>query len=549
MRAGVYLLILMAAAIPAAAQKWVRARLGSFESISDDGRNSAVQALSQFEQFRFALGSAMGQTELRLDPPLRIVVFKNDRELAASGCTGLQQGRERLTACATAEGQLPASLLRTLTRKLLEENFAALPTPMETALVSFFSTVQSSAVHVTWGAPPPAAERTRDWAFLARLITQADTAGRAHIYLHNLSRGMEIPAAIRSMGEDPAKLNSDVDRYFAAGVFTSGRAPSRPLNPDRDFNTTVLTSDEGELARADLLGKDAAMRYEGLLKAGKQVIPANEGLALLAIRAGTPEKARPFIDAARSAGTRNVTALTAFAQVEKDDERAIAILREALGFDPKYALAHWVLGERFSEARRRLGEWKQAIALDARNFQWAEKYALLCEAEKYYAEAGRAWVVAAQAAPDLAKRNEYLARRGEIEGLRLADEDAIRKADAVEKAAEIEKLKAEAREEVRRLEARANQTPLAGDQAAAAVEWWDETGDKITGTLLKINCLRHEFQLELKDDKGVTKKLMIRDRGKIAVTGGEMTFTCGVQKLRSVTVTSRAGEVTAIELK
>ena len=146
-------------------------------------------------------------------------------------------------------------------------------------------------------------------------------------------------------------------------------------------------------------------------------------------------------------------------------------------------------------------------------------------------------------------RDEYLARRGQIEGLRLADEDAIRKADAVEKAAEIEKLKAEAREEVRRLEARANKTPLAGDQAAAAVEWWDETGDKMTGTLLKINCLGREFQLELKDEKGVTKKLMIRDRGKIAVTGGEMTFSCGVQKPRSVTVTSRAGEVTAIELK
>jgi len=57
--------------------RWIKARLGSFEAISDDGRRSATQALSQFEQFSFALGTVMGQAELRLDPPLRIIVFKN----------------------------------------------------------------------------------------------------------------------------------------------------------------------------------------------------------------------------------------------------------------------------------------------------------------------------------------------------------------------------------------------------------------------------------------------------------------------------------------
>src|SRR5271154_4025330 len=57
--------------------RWIKARLGSFEAISDDGRRSATQALSQFEQFSYALGSAMGQPDLTLDPPLLIIVFKN----------------------------------------------------------------------------------------------------------------------------------------------------------------------------------------------------------------------------------------------------------------------------------------------------------------------------------------------------------------------------------------------------------------------------------------------------------------------------------------
>src|ERR1700733_15449638 len=76
--------------------RWIKARLGSFEAISDDGRRSATQALSQFEQFSFALGSVMGQPDLRLDPPLRIIVFKNAQELRAQCPPALVVGRDML---------------------------------------------------------------------------------------------------------------------------------------------------------------------------------------------------------------------------------------------------------------------------------------------------------------------------------------------------------------------------------------------------------------------------------------------------------------------
>src|ERR1700733_6934 len=69
--------------------RWIKARLGSFEAISDDGRRSATQALSQFEQFSFALGSAMGQPDLKLDPPLRIIVFKDAQAMRAQCPPGL----------------------------------------------------------------------------------------------------------------------------------------------------------------------------------------------------------------------------------------------------------------------------------------------------------------------------------------------------------------------------------------------------------------------------------------------------------------------------
>ncbi len=170
-------------------------------------------------------------------------------------------GRDHLMACAVAGGQLPANIVGELTRRLLEANFTGIPPAIEKALEAFFSTVESNAVHVTWGAPPPAAERTRDWAMLHRLITQTDTAGRAHIFLHNLATGMDMTGAIRSLGEEPQKFNADIDRYLAAGNFQAVQAPNRPLSPDRDFVTGVLTPDDGQLIRADLLGPDAAEGY------------------------------------------------------------------------------------------------------------------------------------------------------------------------------------------------------------------------------------------------------------------------------------------------
>jgi len=184
-----------------------------FEAITDNGRDSALQALSQCEQFRYALGSAMGQSDLRLNPPLRILVFHDAKDMAAAGCeAGIHMGRDHLMACSVASGQLPAAMVKELTERLLRGNFSGIPPATEKALETFFSTVESNAVHVTWGAPPPLAERTRDWALLHRLITQPDMSGRAHIYLHNVAMGMDSKGAIRSLGEDPAKFNAEVDR-------------------------------------------------------------------------------------------------------------------------------------------------------------------------------------------------------------------------------------------------------------------------------------------------------------------------------------------------
>jgi hypothetical protein len=555
--------ILAAAFLPSPARadgQWIKARLGSFETISDNGRRSAIQALSQFEQFRFALGTAMGKPDLKLDPPLRIVVFKNAQEMPPA-CTGLLTGRDHLMACVAGQegkdNQLPAQLVRQLTVRLLEENFSNLPIPIERALETFFSTVQSNSVHVTWGAPPPHDERTRDWALLHMLITQPEYSGRAHIYLHNLANGMDSNGAIRSLSEDPAKFNAAVDAYYIAGDFKGTVAPNRALNTERDFSTTGLTSDEGQLMRADLLMLGSTAIYQSLLESGKHAAEDNEGLAILAMRAGNTEQARHYMEAARTAGTQNFIALTSYGSLEKDPERAIAMLKEALTLDPKYAEAHWALGEKISDKPRRMMEWKQAVALAPRNYQWWEQYAQLCIDQKQYAEAGRAWLAAAQAAPDIQHKEQYLASRGQIDQLRLDDEAAVRRREAAARAAEIDRLKNQARKELADLEARANAKPLSKEELARTVDWTDIHGSaKLTGTLVKIQCVARQFQLDIKDEIGKVQRLVVADPSMLEITGGDGTLSCVAnQKPRAVIVTYKpttdrkgfSGEITGIE--
>jgi tetratricopeptide (TPR) repeat protein len=542
-----------------AAEQWIKARLGPFEAISDDGRSSAITALSQFEQFRYALGSAMGQADLRLDPPLRIIVFHDAAAMAAQGCDGIRMGRDHLMTCAVASGQLPPDMVRQITRRLLESNFTGIPSATEQALETFFSTVASNAVHVTWGAPPPAAERTRDWALLHRLITQPDTAGRAHIYLHNLATGMDANGAIRSFGEDVAKFNADVDKYFAAGVYQAVAAPNRPLSPDRDFNTSVLTADEGQLARADLLDSGSEAAYLALLKADKQRAAANEGLGFLALRAGDQDKAREYFAAAHDLGSRNVLALTAYGSMEKKYDVAIQILKEALTIDPKYAPAHWELGDKFDDPARRLTEWKIALGLAPHNVDWWVSYAKLNEGQKQFAEAGRAWVAAAQSTSDPAKRAEFLNARATIEQLRLDDEAAEKKREAAAKTAEIDRLKAQARQELADLEARTNAKLPKKNDGAPTMDWWDDAASStLTGTLTQVDCAGKQLRLHVKETTGMQRVLLIADPANIDVKGGELKFACGAQKARTVIVRYRPtnsataaiyGEVTGIEYK
>jgi tetratricopeptide (TPR) repeat protein len=308
-----------------------------------------------------------------------------------------------------------------------------------------------------------------------------------------------------------------------------------------------------------LLTAGSGAIYQSLLKSEKHVAEDNEGLALLAMRAGDNERAATYMEAARRAGTHNAIALTAYAAIEKDSPLAIAILKEALSGDAKYAPAHWALGERIDDKPRRLAEWKQAVTLAPQNSEWWARYARLCVDQKQYVEASRAWMAAAQSAPDAAHREQYLSARGQIDQFRLDDEDAIRRRETAAKAAEIDRLKAQAKKELNDLEARANSRPMSKDELANTVDWTEINGGAtLDGSLTRVECVGRQLRLEVKDGKGQIQRLLVPNASQIEMTGAGAELPCGVQKPRTVRITYKpakdtrkgfTGEATVIEFR
>jgi hypothetical protein len=247
--------------------------------------------------------------------------------------------------------------------------------------------------------------------------------------------------------------------------------------------------------------------------------------------------------------------------MEKDPAKAIPVLQEAVSIDPKYAQAHWFWGEKTADPAQRLEQWKLATGLAPRKYEWWAQYAQLCVDQKKFAEAGRAWVAAAQAAPDAAHREQYLAARSVIDQQRLEAEDQERRKDAEAKAREMERLKAQARQEVRDIEARANRNSLSEEDAAKAVPWWDANEmppATLSGTLLRVECAGSQFRLVIRKESGQLVRLGVRDPKVIEVSGGDLKLACGTQVSKAVSVTYTpakntklpvSGEATAIALR
>ncbi len=550
--------LLLVCALPflvAADDHWVKFTSGPFEVLTDAGPHAGRETMVRFEEFRQGLGQIVGETDLTSDMPVRILVFKSSKGWTSPA--PLTSGRDRYAIVLEEKQPIAPEVYRELTRLFLRANTSQMPTRFERGLTEFFSTFSNNGVHITVGAPP--AQPDLDWARVHLLITDPQYFGKIRVLLFNLRKGVdEDPAYRNAFGKGAAEIEAEAKQHLAAGNFQTSALNGRPI-AERDFPEKPVADSEVRLARADLLAANSGAEYERLVHDGIKVAEAQEGLGLLAQRAGHPDEARTHFAAAIDAGSNSARCYIEYARLESDTAKATQALLKAAGINPKLDEPFALLAQRDTDPARRLMHWKEAATRNPRNPVYWQNLAEAYLADHNYSEAAKAWTQGEQAAVDPAQRRKMHEARMSIEQQRLDYEAAERKRKADEDAAELNKLKEQARAEVHALEARYSDGPPA--PADKVVPWWDgpRPEGKFRGTLKQVDCLGKQARLVLEGEDHKAVKLLVADPGQVAISGtGELTLGCGAQKPRRVAIEffpknnsrlATTGEVATIEFR
>ncbi len=123
----ILLLFAMLAPSLAADERWVYLSSDGFQVFSDAGARAGRTALVRLEQFRYALGKTIGKTDLKIDPPAQVYVFKTAKEAAQyNAAEPIQKGREHVSILLTGEA-LSEDFERRLAKLLIETNTDRMP--------------------------------------------------------------------------------------------------------------------------------------------------------------------------------------------------------------------------------------------------------------------------------------------------------------------------------------------------------------------------------------------------------------------------------------
>jgi hypothetical protein len=521
------------------ADHWTKFTAGPYQIYTDAGTRPGRETLVRFEEFRHAVSEVLGENDLQTQLPVRILLFRN-----AEGWTTpepVSEGRASynivLSENDVAKGAGTPAIFSALTKLLLESNTARMPPQFERGLAEFFSTFSIKDIHITVGAAPANADL--DWARIHLFVTDLDYFGKLRVLLYNLRKGAaEEPAYLNAFGKSQAEVEALVKRRFEQHDTQTTSISSQPM-AERDFPEREVSDSDARLARADLLvGEKSAAEYEKLIKDGVHTADAEEGLGLIALHEGHSAEAKVhFADAVRD-GSSSPRAYIEYAKLETDNGKASAALLKAAGINPKLDEPFALLAERDTDPEKRLAHWKLATERSPRNTTYWQHLADAYLADHNYDGAAKAFTSGEQSATTAADRTRMHDARLAIEQQRLDYEEAERRRKAEEEAREIARLKGEARTEVHALEKKySDGTP--GDELKA-VPWWDDPKTPATavGTLTRVECLAGtQARLTIVTDDKKMLKLLVIDPTKLSIGGaGELTFRCGVQKARRVSV-------------
>jgi len=543
------LLALALALLPghlAAEDHWVKFVSGPFETFTDAGGRSGRETLVRLEEFRWALGQMIGETDLQMQIPVRVFVLKNAKGWTTAA--PVSEGRSTYNIVLDEKSMPGPATYRELTRLFLASNTGRMPATFEHGLVEFFSTFQVTGIRITAGAPPEGGPPDLDWARVHLLVVDPEYFGKLRILLYNLRKGVDPDPAYRNaFGKSAAEIEAQAKQHLAAGNFQTTQLPNRALS-ERDFQERQVSDGDARLARADLLaGGQSAAEYDALVRDQVHVAEAEEGLGLLALRDRHSDDAKRHFAAAMDAGTASARCYLEYARLEPDTEKATQALLHAAGINPKLDEPFAMMAARDTDPAKRIAHWKAAAERNPRNPDYL--------AEKDFDNAAKAWTQGEQASTDPAQRERMRQARRVIEQQRLDEQDAERR----QAADELEKLKQQARANVHALEDKYKDAGPASD--AKPVPWWDgpKPSGKLAGTLKQVDCLGSQARLVIEGADRKLTRLLITDPNKVVIAGGgDRGLGCGVQKPRRVSVEyfpkpnprlATAGEVATLEFQ
>ena len=477
-------------AAPVFAADWVEYRSGPLHVFSDAGDRIARERLTQLEQIRFVLGAMLGKSELTTIWPVNLVLFANQKEYGPHALPRpLTDGGSATLAAWPAETALPRDLLRALTERLLEDNAGRMPEEIETGICDLFSTIEVNATHVKLGAPLPvgelAGDRLRGWAKLQMLATQPDYSGKLRTYLNNMQNaGEEDQAARNAFDLTAAKLAAQVDAYLKAGKFEAMPVTGKALNPNRDFI-------EKNLDRATV---DALLAE---LTAGGKSFPPESPRGLLA-------------------------------------KNTMPALELAIRANPKWAEPQFKIAALETDPVRKLARLKMAASLAPRNAIYWQTLATAQASANLFADAEKSWTAAERAAATSLEREQIHRAKLSLENSRAEFEAAEKRRQMEEEARDLQRVKDNAAAEIRAVEQAANQRMAASHgNVKGAVPWYgDPTGQKVSGTLTRVDCLSGGPLRLTIQQSGFPIRLLIRNPKQLTVAAdsGQAEFACGAQK-------------------
>jgi hypothetical protein len=540
-----------------ASEHWTRFTSGPIEVFSSAGTKDGRETLVKFEEFRHALGQVLGENDLQLPLPIRVLLFKAG---APQIPEPVIRGRDQYNVVLTAGKPISNEVFARLTQLFLDTNTARMPERLERGLVALFSTIQVNGIRITLGEPP--LHPDMDWARVHLLAVDPAYYGNLRVLTFNLRRGVDEDSAFRNaFGKSPEQIELQAQTHLAEGHFQVTSISPLAMSP-ADFPERSVDPDAAQLAIADLLlGDPSRAIYRDLIAQKERVPEAWEGLGMLALRGRQTDEARKDFAAAMEAGAKSPECYVEYARLEPDNPKALAALEKAAKINPKLAEPHFLMAQRQTEPLKRIHELKLAATLDARNMAYWQTLAEAYLDVHDFPQAALAWKSAEQAAATPADRARMQSRRLEVEAHRLDWEDAEKKRKADEEAREIDILKQQARADLHAMEARANQGQPPRSPNEKVVPWWDgpQASGVAIGVIKQVDCLGKRFRLWVQDDDHKTVKLLITDPAQVAVLGNvKLELSCGTQQLRRVKVEyfpkanakmATKGEVATIEFQ